>query len=308
MASNIRKVGVIGIGLMGSGIAQVAATRGFETVVVDVTSEILERGMGRIRDSLDRQVLSHEKSAGKSGISVAEKERTLAQLRASTDRGELLHCDIVIEAIVENEGAKKEVIASLGDRGFDKLLCSNTSSISITRLACAYAHPERFMGMHFMNPVPVQPGCELIRGLLTSNETWKKVAAFCNELGKEPIFAEDKAGFGMNRMFVPFLMEAVKVVEEGVMSCEDADKTTLCLGHKMGPITTLDFVGLDTTLAIAEVLRQELGPNYHAPDLLCKLVAAGFFGVKNGKGFYLWEQGKKVGVNPAVSRYRRSHS
>lgn len=305
MASDIRKVGVIGIGLMGSGIAQVAATRGFETVVVDVTSEILERGMGRIRDSLERLVLSHEKSAGKTGISVAEKERALSQLRASTDRGELLRCDILIEAIVENEKAKRELIASLGDTGYDKLLCSNTSSISITRLARAYAHPERFMGMHFMNPVPVQPGCELIRGLLTSNETWEKVTAFCNELGKEPILAEDKAGFGVNRMFVPFLMEAVKVVEEGIISCEDADKTTLCLGHKMGPITTLDFVGLDTTLAIADVLREELGPSYQAPDLLRKLVAAGFYGVKNGAGFYLWEQGKKTQVNPAVARYRR---
>ena len=161
------------------------------------------------------------------------------------------------------------------------------------------------MGMHFMNPVPVQPGCELIRGFLTSDETWQTVAAFCRELGKEPIFAEDKAGFGINRMFVPFLLEAIKVVEEGIMSCEDADKTTLCLGHKMGPITTLDYVGLDTTLFIAEVLERELGPCYKAPDLLRKLVAAGFYGMKSGRGFYLWGDGKKVGVNPAVARYRR---
>jgi len=305
MASDIRKVGVIGIGLMGSGIAQVAAARGFDTIVVDVTAELLERGMGRIRQSLDRLVESHSKSQGKAGISAGEKDKTLSRLQLSTERKELLQCDIIIEAIVENESAKKEMIASLAAAGYANLLVSNTSSISITRLAAAYSHPDRFMGMHFMNPVPIQPGCELIRGLLTSNETWERVTAFCGELGKEPILAEDKAGFGINRMFVPFLVEAVKVVEEGIMSCEDADKTTLCLGQKIGPITTLDFVGLDTTLAIAEVLANELGPSYHAPDLLRKLVAAGFFGMKNGKGFYLWENGKKIGVNPAVARYRR---
>ena len=305
MASDIRTVGVVGIGLMGSGIAQVAAARGFNTVVVDVTAELLEKGMGRIRQSLDRLMESHTKSQGKAGISAGDKDKILSRLRLSTERKELLQCDIVIEAIVENESAKKEMIASLASAGFNKLLVSNTSSISITRLASAYSHPDRFMGMHFMNPVPVQPGCELIRGLLTSNETWERVTAFCDELGKEPILAEDKAGFGINRMFVPFLVEAIKVVEEGIMSCEDADKTTICLGQKMGPITTLDFVGLDITLAIAEVLEKELGPNYHAPDLLRKLVAAGFLGIKNGKGFYLWEKGKKMGVNPAVARYRR---
>jgi 3-hydroxybutyryl-CoA dehydrogenase len=216
-----------------------------------------------------------------------------------------LDADIIIEAAIENEAAKKNIIVSLSDLGYRNLLVSNTSSISITRLASAYVVPEQFMGMHFMNPVPIQPGCELIRGLLTSDETFGRVAAFCRELGKAPIHAEDKAGFGINRMFIPFLIEAVRVVEEGVMSCEDADKTTLCLGHKMGPITTLDFVGLDTVLGIAEVLEKDLGPRYKAPDLLCKMVAAGFKGVKSGRGFYLWDQGSKNGVNPAVQRYRR---
>jgi 3-hydroxybutyryl-CoA dehydrogenase len=305
METGIRKVGVLGIGLMGSGIAQVAASRGFDTTVVDLTSEILAKGMQSIQRSLQRLAESYEKSGGKSGISAGEKDGALSRLRMTTERKELLSCDILIEAIVENESAKSEMITAISALGFEKTFVSNTSSISITRLSSAYSHPDRFMGMHFMNPVPVQPGCELIRGLLTSNETCARVTAFCQELGKEPIPAEDKAGFGINRMFVPFLMEAIKVVEEGVMSCEDADKTTLCLGHKMGPITTLDFVGLDTTLAIAEVLRGELGPNYSAPDLLRKLVAAGFYGMKNGKGFYLWEQGKKSGVNPAVARYRR---
>jgi len=290
---------------MGSGIAQVAATRGFDTVVIDVSPEIVQKGMERIQGSLKRLVESHERSTGAKGISREEMEKALSRLRTSTDRATLLNCDILIEAIVENETIKKETISAFARMGYGDLFVSNTSSISITRLASAYTHPEKFMGMHFMNPVPVQPGCELIRGFLTSEETWQRVTAFCRELGKEPIFAEDKAGFGINRMFVPFLAEAIKVVEEGIMSCEDADKTTLCLGHKMGPITTLDYVGLDTTLFVAEVLERDLGPAYKAPDLLYKLVASGFYGVKNGRGFYLWEHGKKVGVNPAVERYRR---
>jgi 3-hydroxybutyryl-CoA dehydrogenase len=305
MSSGIRKVGVIGIGLMGSGIAQVAAAKGFDTMVVDVTAEIVARGMERIRDSLRRLAESYQKTAGKTGIAPEEEAKTIGRIKASTDRHDLLDCDIVIEAVVEEEAAKKNLISSLAGMAYRKLFVSNTSSISITRLASFYPLPENFMGMHFMNPVPIQPGCELIRGFLTSEETFRRILEFCRELGKEPIVAEDKAGFGINRMFVPFLNEAIKVIEEGIMSCEDADKTTFCLGHKMGPITTLDYVGLDTTLAIAQVLERELGSGYKPADLLCKLVAAGFYGVKNGEGFYRWEKGKKVRVNPAVERYRR---
>jgi 3-hydroxybutyryl-CoA dehydrogenase len=305
MALEIRKVGVVGIGLMGSGIAQVAAAREFNVVVVDVSAEIVDRGMERIRHSLGRLAESYQKTGGKSGIAPEEQSKIIACITPSIDRRDLLDCEIVIEAVIEDEPTKKRLIASLAELPYDKLLVSNTSSISITRLASAYPSPEKFMGMHFMNPVPIQPGCELIRGLLTSDETFQTITEFCRDLGKQPILAEDKAGFGINRMFVPFLNEAVKLIEEGIMSCEDADKTTLCLGHKMGPITTLDYVGLDTTLAIARVLESELGPSYKPADLLCKLVAAGFYGVKNGQGFYLWQQGKKIRVNPAVERYRR---
>lgn len=303
-ASGITKVGVLGIGLMGSGIAQVSAANGFETVVVDVSEEVVRRGMARIEDSLSRLVASHERSGGQRGISAGQQAATLAKLRATPDRQKLMDRDIVIEAVTENYSAKAELYAQLVRLGYSGLLASNTSSISITQLAANYSRPDRFIGMHFMNPVPLQPGVEVIRGLLTSEETSRVCLAFAEELGKVPIPAEDKAGFGINRMFVPFLNEAVRVIEEGIMSVEDADKTTLCLGHKMGPLTTLDYVGLDTALAVAEVLEAELGPAYKPAPLLRRLVQAGQFGVKNGKGFYVYEEGKPTSVNPAVARYR----
>lgn len=302
--ARITKVGVVGIGLMGSGIAQVAATTGFHTIVIDVNKEVVERGLQRITDSLTRLVESYEKSEGKRGISAEQKANALQHLHGEVGIGHLRDRDIIIEAIIENFEAKAKLNEEISALGYDKLLVSNTSSISITRLAHHYHLPEQYMGMHFMNPVPLQPGCELIRGFLTSEETAERVTLFAQELGKVPIKAEDKAGFGINRMFVPFLNEAVRVVEEGIMSVEDADKTTLCLGHKMGPLTTLDYVGLDTALAVAEVLEQEFGPFYKPAPLLRRLVDSGHFGVKNGKGFYLYEKGKPPVVNPAVARYR----
>lgn len=305
MSTGINSVGILGIGLMGSGIAQVAASKNFDVRVVDVTPEVLAAGMERIGASLRRLAETYKKTGGERGVVPGEEAKILARIKTSTDQRALLDRDVIVEAVTENETVKRSVISALSDLGYEKLFASNTSSISITRLATAYSAPQKFMGMHFMNPVPLQSGCELIRGLLTSEETFQSILGLCRDLGKEPILAEDKAGFGINRMFVPYLNEAVKVIEEGILSCEDADKTTLCLGHKMGPISTLDYVGLDTTLAIAQVLERELGPGYKPADLLCKLVSAGFYGMKNGRGFYLWEQGKKVSVNPAVQRYRR---
>jgi 3-hydroxybutyryl-CoA dehydrogenase len=303
-ASGIEKIGVIGIGLMGSGIAQVSAAYGFDTVVTDMSDELVKRGMARIEDSLSKLTASYERSKGQRGMSPEQRDATLAKLRGTSNLQDLLGCGLIIEAVTENYAVKAALYEQLVRLGYRHLLASNTSSISITHLASNYSQPEKFMGLHFMNPVPIQPGVEVIRGLLTSDDTARTCTVLVEEIGKTPIPAEDKAGFGINRMFVPYLNEAVKVIEEGIMSVEDADKTTLCLGHKMGPLTTLDYVGLDTAMAVAEVLEAELGAAYKPAPLRKRLVQAGCYGMKNGKGFYLYEEGKPPVVNPAVSRYR----
>jgi 3-hydroxybutyryl-CoA dehydrogenase len=303
-ASGIENIGVIGIGLMGSGIAQVSAAYGFDTVVTDMSDEVVKRGMARIKDSLSKLAASYERSKGQRGMAPEQKDTTLAKLRGTSNLQDLLGCDLIIEAVTEDYAVKAALYEQLVRLGYRHLLASNTSSISITHLASNYSQPEKFMGMHFMNPVPIQPGVEVIRGLLTSDDTARTCTAVVEGIGKTPIPAEDKAGFGINRMFVPYLNEAVKVIEEGIMSVEDADKTTLCLGHKMGPLTTLDYVGLDTAMAVAEVLEAELGAAYKPAPLLKRLVQAGCYGMKNGKGFYLYEEGKPPMVNPAVARYR----
>jgi 3-hydroxybutyryl-CoA dehydrogenase len=302
--SGIERIGVIGLGTMGSGIAQVAAQCGFNTVAYDISEEVLARGMSGIKRSLDRLVASHEKSAGEKGINAETRDVALGRLRTTAELADLLDRDLIIEAAVEKAEVKEELFKRLAGLGYGRLLVSNTSSISITRLAAAYGKPELFMGMHFMNPVPMQQGVEIIRGLLTNDSTYDTVVALCHDLGKTEIPAEDKAGFGINRMWVPFVNEAVRVVEEGVMAPDEADKCTLCLGHKMGPLTTADYVGLDVILFICDVLAAEFGSAYTASPLLKRLVEAGQLGVKSGVGFYVWQEGKIVGVNPAVMRFR----
>ena len=182
---------------------------------------------------------------------------------------------------------KEQINRRLAELGYDKILVSNTSGISITRLGAAYGKPDRFMGMHFMNPVPMQKGVEIIRGLATSEATYSTIVALCHDLDKIEIPAEDKAGFAINRMFVPFVNEAVRVIEEGIAGVEDVDKCTYCLGHKMGPLMTADFVGLDTTYYIANIMFDEYKePQYAPPPLLKRMVLAGRLGRKSGRGFY----------------------
>jgi 3-hydroxybutyryl-CoA dehydrogenase len=302
--SGLSSIGVIGIGTMGNGIAQVAAQSGFDVVVMDVKEDMLERGMATITKSLDRLVKAFAKSDGAKGIDAAAKDATLARLSTTTKLEDLLGCDVIIEAVPEIPELKESLNRALAELGYDKLLVSNTSGISITRLAAAYGRPEQFMGMHFMNPVPMQQGVEIIRGLATSDATYDTVVRLCHDMGKIEIPAEDKAGFAINRMWVPFVNEAIRVVEEGIAAVDDVDKCTLCLGHKMGPLMTADYVGLDTMLFIANVLEEELGSAYKPSPLLKRLVESGQLGAKTGRGFYAWEGYKATGVNPDVARYR----
>jgi 3-hydroxybutyryl-CoA dehydrogenase len=303
-ASGISTVGVIGIGTMGNGIAQVCAQQGFKTVVLDVSADALERGLAVIRKSLDRLVASFDKSGGEKGISAEKKTEAEGRLSTTLDYADLLGCDIVIEAATERLEVKQAIFGKLKELGYAGIVASNTSSISITRLAAGAPDPAKFMGMHFMNPVPLQQGVEIIRGLLTSDATAQAVVALTRDLGKTEIPAEDKAGFGINRMWAPFVNEAVRVVDEGVMAPDEADKCTLCLGHKMGPLATADYVGLDTMLFIMNVLEEEFGSAYKASPLLKRLVEAGQLGVKSGAGFYVYAEGQTPQVNPAVARKR----
>jgi len=302
--SGLKKIGVIGIGTMGNGISQVSAQNGFDTVVMDIDASVLDRGLDAISRSLDRLVKAFEKSDGEKGITGAAKDEALGHLKTSSSMDDLLDCDLIIEAVPERPELKEKINRELADKGYDKILVSNTSGISITRLGAAYSKPDLFMGMHFMNPVPMQKGVEIIRGLATSDATYETVVALCHDLGKIEIPAEDKAGFAINRMFVPFVNEAIRVVEEGIAAVDDVDKCTYCLGHKMGPLMTADYVGLDTMLFICEVIEGEFGSFYKPSPLLKRLVESGQLGAKTGSGFYNWEKYKAVGVNPDVARYR----
>ena len=278
----IRKVGVLGCGLMGSGIAEVAAKAGFDTVVREVTIDLMEKGLGRLRGSLDRAV-------DKGKLAPEDRDAALARLRGTTDFTDLAGCDLVIEAIVENLDEKKRVYAAvdavLGDGA---ILASNTSSLTVTQLAMATRRPDRFVGLHFFNPVPVMKLVEVVRTLMTDTSVLEEVGAFCRALGKEPVQCRDNSGFIVNRLLVPYILDAIRAHEEGVGSIEDIDKAMqLGCGYPMGPFTLLDFVGLDTTYFIAEIMFEEYREKRFAPPpLLKQMVQAGRFGKKSGRGFY----------------------
>jgi 3-hydroxybutyryl-CoA dehydrogenase len=278
----IEKVGVVGCGLMGSGIAHVAAQAGFQVTVREVSSQLVEKGLQAIEKNLARQV-------EKGTLAGADRDKIRGRLCGTTNLEDLKDCDLVMEAIIEQTQAKKELFAAL-----DKICprttiyASNTSSISITEMAVATARPDRLVGLHFFNPVPVMKLVEVIRTIATDPKVFDEMVAFAGKLGKTPVRTTDRTGFIVNRLLVPYLLDAVRVLEEGVASIEDIDNSMkLGCGHPMGPLTLLDFVGLDTTYYIANIMFDEFKERRFAPPpLLKRMVLAGWNGRKAGRGFY----------------------
>jgi 3-hydroxybutyryl-CoA dehydrogenase len=282
----IRTVGVLGCGLMGAGIAQVCAQSGYKTIVREVDDSVVKKGLGRIEKFL-------RDGLAKGKVSQDLLDTTLGNLRGTTDLGEMKECDLVIEAIIENVEEKRKSYAAIEALvGEHTIFCSNTSSLCITELAATTKRPDRFAGLHFFNPVPLMKLVEVIRGLATSDATYQSVFAFAQSLAKEPITAPDRPGFIVNRLLVPYLLDAIREYESGLGTLEDIDKgMKLGTGYPMGPFTLLDYVGLDTTYYIANIMFEEYRePRFAPPPLLKRMVLAGRLGRKSGRGFYEYSQ------------------
>ena len=278
----IKKVGVVGCGLMGSGIAQVCAAAGFETVVREVAPEVVEKGLKGIDKNLARLV-------EKGTITEAQKSEIRGRLKGTTAIEDLKDCDLVIEAIIEQLPAKRELFAKLDTLcGPNAIFASNTSSLTITEISTATKRPERFVGLHFFNPVPVMKLVEVVRTISTDPAVYDAMVEFGAMLGKVPVRAHDSTGFIVNRLLVPYLLDAIRALEEGVGSIEDIDNSMkLGCGHPMGPLTLLDFVGLDTTYYIANIMFEEFREKrFASPPWLKRMVLAWWNGRKAGRGFY----------------------
>jgi len=278
----IRRVGVVGCGLMGSGIAQVAAASGFETVVREVSAELAEKGIKGIEKNLNRLV-------EKGSITDAVKGEIRGRLKGTTSIDDLKNCDVIVEAIIEQLPAKRELFGALDAVCPPAtIFASNTSSLTITEIATATKRPQRFVGLHFFNPVPVMKLVEVVRTIATEPAVYEEMLAFGEKLGKTAVRAHDSTGFIVNRLLVPYLLDAIRALEEGVGSIEDIDNSMkLGCGHPMGPLTLLDFVGLDTTYYISQIMFDEFKERrFAAPPLLKRMVLAGWNGRKSGRGFY----------------------
>lgn len=279
---DIARVGVLGCGQMGSGIAQAAAVAGFATVARDVEEGLLARGERSIQQSLDKLV-------EKAKLAAAERDAALGRLTFTVDLQDLASCDIIIEAVTESLDLKTELWRALDPLcPAPAIFASNTSSLPIGAMAAATGRPDRFVGLHFFNPVPLMPLVEVVRAIATSRQTFETALAFARRLGKEPIAAQDRSGFVVNRLLVPYLLDAARAREAGLASTADIDRgMQLGCGHPMGPLALLDFVGLDTVVRIAEIMFEEFGEaRFAPPPLLRRMVTAGLYGRKSGRGFY----------------------
>jgi 3-hydroxybutyryl-CoA dehydrogenase len=280
--AEIQAVGVLGAGLMGSGIAQVAAQMGFDTRVREITQELCDRGRAGVEKQLSRAV-------DKGKLTGDQRSETMGRLGFFTEIEALRDCDIIIEAVTEDLEVKNALWRDLDALCKPQtVFASNTSSLTIAAMAAATSRPDRMLGLHFFNPVPVMKLVEVVRTVTTSDEAFQKVFQFARRLGKEPIAAKDSSGFVVNLLLIPYLLDAITALERGVASIEDIDKgMQLGTGHPMGPFTLLDFVGLDTTYKIAEIMFDEYREKRYAPPpLLRRMVLAGMYGRKSGKGFY----------------------
>jgi len=287
----IRKVGVLGCGLMGSGIAQTAAGAGFETTVREVSEELLQKGFAAIEKSLER-------FAQKGTITAGQQKQTRDRLFGTTSFDDLGDCDIIIEAIIENLEEKHKTYRQLdGICKPETIFASNTSSLSITQMMSVTSpeRQQRFIGMHFFNPVPIMKLVEVVRTILTGAEVYEEAITFATKLGKVPVRASDKTGFIVNRLLVPYMLDSIRALEEGVGSIVDIDNAMkLGCGYPMGPLTLGDFVGLDTTYYIAEIMFNEFREKrFASPPLLKRMVMAGLYGRKSGRGFYDYTKDSK---------------
>jgi len=284
----IKTVGIVGFGQMGSGIGQVAAAAGYQVVARETSDELFQKGLGYITRSLDKAI-------EKGKADQAHKDKVLKHITGTTSLDDLVHCDIICEAVVENLDAKKKVFKELDGICRDEtIFASNTSSLSISDMAAVTQRPKRFVGLHFFNPVPIMKLCEVVRTIDTSDDTFKQAFAFAESVGKTCVTAKDSPGFVANVLLVPYLLDAVRQLERGLATREDIDNAMMFgCGHPMGPLTLTDFIGLDTILYIADIMFEEFkDSHYAAPPLLRRMVNAGYMGKKAGRGFYDYRKKK----------------